>query len=180
MLTVTMIALQLYDGWERAGIRRDHQMVARLAHEGLCAGCLSFWPPIVLQCYGAALPARTFFALWAFYALCMYTFGLLITALMRSLGPALGGLVHLLFLITNLVSSGAISPPELMPAYYRIGRGLPFFNAVAGSRTIVFGSYNHIGRNVGVLLAWVGLVWLMAARKALQVRRELRAAGVKL
>jgi hypothetical protein len=178
MLTVTMIALQLYDTWERAGIRRDHQVAARLTHEVLAAGCLSFWPPIVLQCLGADMPARTFFALWAFYWLCMCTFGLVITAIFRTLGPALGGLAHLLFLILNLISSGAISPVELMPPFFRIGLGLPFHNAVAGSRTILFGSYDHIGRNVGVLLAWVGLTLLMAARKTLHMRRELRQAGV--
>ena len=180
MLTVTMIALQLYDAWERAGIRRDHQVAARLLHEAVCAGCLSFWPPVVLECLGAGLTARTFFALWAFYWLCMYTFGLVITALFRTLGPALGGLAHLLFLILNLISSGAISPVDLMPSFYRIGFGLPFHNAVAGSRTIMFGSYDHIGRNVGVLFAWIGLTLLMAARKTLQARRELRQAGVKL
>ncbi len=180
MLTVTMIALSLYDFGERAGIRRDHQLAARILHEAVCAGCLAFWPPVVLQCLGAGLPARTFFALWAYDWLCMYTFGCVIAALFRTLGPALGGLVHLLFLILNLISSGAISPQELMPPFFRIGLGLPFGNAVAGSRTIVFGSYDHIGRNVGVLFAWIGLIWLMAARATLRARRELRQAGVKL
>ena len=33
MLTITMICLKLYEAWEKAGIRRDHAIYARIAHE---------------------------------------------------------------------------------------------------------------------------------------------------
>ena len=36
-----------------------------------------------------------------------------------------------------------------MPSFFQIGLGLPFYNAVQGSRYIVMGSYDRIGRNVG-------------------------------
>ena len=158
-------------------MRADHAVWARLAHEVLCALVLSFWPPVVLECLGAGLTGRVFFAFWAYAWLSMTTFGLMITALMRELGPELGGLVHLLFLISNLVSSGAISPVDLTPPYYRVGYALPFYNAVAGTRTILFGSREHqMGRSAGVLLAWVGLVLLRASLRVVRVRRQVRAA----
>ena len=177
MLTITMICLKLYEAWEKAGVRRDHAVYARIAHEVLVALVLSFWPPVVLQCLGAGLTGRVFFAFWAFAWLSMTTFGFMITALMRELGMELGGLVHLLFLISNLVSSGAISPVDLTPPYYKVGYALPFHNAVAGTRTILFGSYNEgVGRNVGILFAWVGLVLLRAASRVVVTRREVHAA----
>ena len=157
-------------------MRLDHAVLARLVHEVVVALVLSFWPPVVLQCLGAALTGRVFFAFWAYAWLSMSAFGLIITALMRELGPELGGLVHLLFLISNLVSSGSISPVDLTPPYYRVGYALPFYNAVAGTRTILFGSHNQIGRNVGILFAWVGLVLLRAASRVAVTRREVRAA----
>ena len=157
-------------------MRRDHAICARIVHEVTTALVLSFWPPVVLQCLGAGLTGRVFFAFWAYAWLSMTSFGFIITALMRELGLELGGLVHLLFLISNLVSSGSIAPVDLTPPYYRVGYALPFFNAVAGTRTILFGSYNHIGRNVGVLFAWVGLVLLRAASRIVATRREVHAA----
>jgi ABC-type uncharacterized transport system permease subunit len=150
---------------------------ARLAHETLIAGALAFWPPVIMAGLGTPLVARQFFALWAFIWLSMFTFGMIITALMRNLGPARGNVVHTAFLILNLVSSAAVTPTELMPPFFRIGLGLPFFNAVQGTRTILFGSYDRLGRNVGVLIAWIGLMCLFAARAARKFRAELRAAG---
>ena len=179
MLTITMICLKLYESWEKAGVRRDHAIYARIAHEVVVALVLSFWPPVVLQCLGAGLTGRVFFAFWAFAWLSMTTFGFMITALMRELGMELGGLVHLLFLISNLVSSGSISPVDLTPSYYQVGYALPFHNAVAGTRTILFGSYNEgIGRNVGILFAWIGLVLLRASSRVVVTRREVQAALV--
>jgi hypothetical protein len=179
MLAATSAQLQFYEGtWERAaGIRRDHTVLARMTHEVLVAGALAFWAPVVLRGLGAPLDAPTFFALWAYIWLSLTTFGFIITALMRNLGPARGNLLHTLFLILNLVSSSSVTATELMPPFFRIGLGLPFYNAVAGTRTIMFGSYNHLGRNVGVLFAWIGLVLLTATRAARRHRADLRAAG---
>jgi hypothetical protein len=179
MLAATSAQLQFYAGaWEgAAGIRRDHTVVARMTHEVLVAGALAFWAPVVLRGLGAPLDAPTFFALWAFIWLSLTTFGFIITALFRNLGPARGNLLHTLFLILNLVSSSSVTATELMPPFFRIGFGLPFYNAVAGTRTIMFGSYDHLGRNVGVLFAWIGLVLLSAARAARGHRADLRAAG---
>jgi hypothetical protein len=179
MLAATNSQLANFDQtWGRpGGIRRDHAVYARLAHETLIAGALAFWPPVIMAGLGTPLVARQFFALWAFIWLSMFTFGMIITALMRNLGPARGNVVHTAFLILNLVSSAAVTPTELMPPFFRIGLGLPFFNAVQGTRTILFGSYDRLGRNVGVLIAWIGLMCLFAARAARKFRAELRAAG---
>ena len=86
MLTITMICLKLYEAWEKAGVRRDHAIFARIAHEVTTALVLSFWPPVVLQCLGAGLTGRVFFAFWAYAWLSMTSFGFIITALMRELG----------------------------------------------------------------------------------------------
>ena len=47
-----------------------------------------------------------------------------------------------------------------------------------GSRYIVFGSYDRIGRNVGVLFAWLGMLCIAPALVVRHHRRKLRAAGV--
>ena len=50
--------------------------------------------------------------------------------------------------------------------------------AVSGTRTILFGSYDNLGRNVGVMFAWIALILATAANAALRERRKLRAAGL--
>jgi hypothetical protein len=178
MLTATTIMLRLYEDWEAAGVLRQHQISVRLLHEAVVSLALSFCPPAVLQCLGAGLRAATFFAFWAYAWLCMFVFGLIVTALFRNFGGATGGLMHLVFLILNLVSSGSITPVELMPPFFRVAYALPFYNAVSGTRTILFGSYDNLGRNVGVMFAWIALILATAANAALRERRKLRAAGL--
>lgn len=171
-LAATTIMLQVYDKWDAAGIRRDEQVLARITHELLSIGFISLWHPVTLAGLGAEFSARQFFSIWAFTWLFMSSFGLIITALFRGLGPSLGALVHTIFLILNLVSSTATTPMELMPPFFRIGYGLPFYNAVSGMRTIVFGSYDHLRRNCAVLLGWVFLVLAIAASRLVRGRHQ--------
>ena len=71
----------------------------------------------------------------------MFIVGYIITFIMRMFGPAAGSLLHTIFFILNITSSGGVVAMESMPAFFKIGLGLPFFNAVSGSRTIVFGRH---------------------------------------
>ena len=66
-----------------------------------------------------------------------------------------------------------------MHPFFRIGYGLPFYNAVAGLRTILFGSWDNLGRNVGVLLGWIGLCLSLALWKAMKHRQALLEGKVQ-
>ncbi len=180
MLGATTAQLQFFEQvWERGGIRRDHAVAGRTLHEVCVAGALSLWPAVVLRGLGTDLDAARFCSIWAYVWLAMLTFGLFITALMRNLGLARGNQVHTVFLILNLVISSSITPNALMAPFFRIGEGLPFYNAVQGMRTLLFGSGGsaQLGRSVGVLFAWIGGLLLTACRAARRHRADLRAAG---
>jgi uncharacterized phage infection (PIP) family protein YhgE len=173
-LASTSIMLKGFDAWEEAGIRRDHQIAARIVHEALSVGILSLWPVVVMVGLGASISASTFFTMWAYVWLFMSVFGYIITALFRSLPPGPANAIHSVFLIVNLVSSGAITPIELMHPFFRIGYGLPFHNAVAGLRAILFSSgRNTLPRNIGVLFAWLGACQLLAMYKFIRERRKV-------
>ena len=62
---------------------------------------------------------------------CMFIVGYLVTFLFRAAGPAAGNLLHTIILILNMTSSGGVAATEVMPAFFRIGLGLPFFQARA-------------------------------------------------
>ena len=176
MLGVTTSTIGFFEAAWAKSIRPDHGIGARLCNEATVALCLSFWPPVVLCCLGGDLTGRTFFQLWAFIWLAMGTFGLCINALLRNLGLSLGNKLQSVFLILNLVSSGATTPGLLMPPFFaRIGLALPFGNAVEGTRVILFGapSEGGIRRNVGVLIAWSGLAITVAMRAVFRIRGQL-------
>ena len=61
---------------------------------------------------------------------------------------------------------------EFMASFFQIGYGLPMMQGVQAMRTILFGSFDHMGRNVGVVSAWIGLSWLLSALIVVKQRKE--------
>ena len=140
--------------WDAVHIRREHQLVAQLAHQVLVTGFLSIWPPVIVTALGATISATTFCAWWAFLWLVMATLGFVIVTLLRTLGIKIGSALHSLFLLINFVTSPAVCAPEIAPSFLRVGRGLILYSAMQGSRNIVFGSYDVLDRCIGIILAW--------------------------
>ena len=183
-LIITNVNLKLGSLLETKGVRRDEQVLFRIVFEVLTTGVLALWPPVVLAGLGApsagdqaGISVRQFFAWWAWVWLCLITFGSCITFLLRNFGEAVGNLMHTSFLILNLVSGTGVTPSELMHPFFRIGLGLPYCQAVQGSRTIIFGSYDRIGRNAGILIAWSAAGISFGLYKRHRFREELRRAG---
>lgn len=77
------------------------------------------------------------------------------------------------WIIVNVASS--FTSFELMPGFYKYGYAFPFYHAIEGTRTIVFGTKNHLGRNFGVLIAWtvLGLIGMFVLT-VWQLKRNLR------
>lgn len=68
-------------------------------------------------------------------------------------GPV-GVLILIVYLPLTNSASGAQLPITLAPDFYRIGYGLPYFNALEGARCIIYGSTCVIETNIAILLAW--------------------------
>ncbi len=80
-----------------------------------------------------------FFALWGFQALFLLTFMLVSQMFLFVFGMA-GMLFNILILSAQLVSSGAMMPRELLPAFYQgLGEIFPATYAVQGLMNILFG-----------------------------------------
>lgn len=60
-------------------------------------------------------------------------------------------------------ASPAFGAYETMPGFYRYGYAMPFWHASQATRTIVFGTKNHLGLNFGVLVAWCAVGWIGVA-----------------
>lgn len=174
MLGATLSNLALGDSITSAGIRREHALYAQIAQEVVLAAVLAIWPPVVVHGIGSRLSASQAVSWWLLCWLALLSFGQVITWIYRNLSPSLSSMAYSAVFVINLVSSTSVVAQEQMPSFFRIGLGLPYANAVQASRTILFGSYNKLGTNIGVLWAWIVLVWLSAVPKALRFRRELK------
>ena len=160
-------------------VRRDHLLLYVALHITATSAALAFWPQVIVRGLGATVvTARIFFASWAWVWFCMTIFGGILAVVIIALGPSVGNLFSFIFLILNLVSSTGILPQELMPPFFKIGLALPMYQGPAGGRTIVLGSYNRLGENLGVLFAWLGLLLIALGYSAWRAR-EAVAAEVK-
>lgn len=109
----------------------------------------------IIICFGSA---SAFQRGWALYFLFLWlvelTFLFAGALIIHLFGPYANFVIPV-FLFLNYTSSGGAVLLVVAPRFYRIGYGLPMFNAVQGARYIVLGSGRRIGLNVGVLVAWL-------------------------
>jgi len=96
-----------------------------------------------------------FVVYWMLNACTMSALGLPMESLFTLIGLRWAGYFLSFWTIIN-VSCG-FAAFDTMPTFYEYGYGFPFFNSIQGARTIVFGTKNHLGRNFGILIAWMVL-----------------------
>jgi len=76
--------------------------------------------------------------------------------------------------------SVTVLPTELEVWFYKYGLGFPVYNMSQIVRTIIFNTKDHLGRNFGVLLAWVALSLITLPTIQYFVRRrEMAAEGTR-
>ncbi|KAI8812284.1 hypothetical protein BJ742DRAFT_866465 [Cladochytrium replicatum] len=101
-------------------------------------------------------PVENFFGAWFLQCLTSLVYIGLFTIILSipkiGLPPALSGVLALL-VVFNVI--GGLAVVDLASPFYKFGYGFPIYNAASGLRTLIFGSYNRIGLNVGVLFAWL-------------------------
>ncbi|MCJ1401876.1 hypothetical protein MMC11_005093 [Xylographa trunciseda] len=98
---------------------------------------------------------------WMLNACTMGALGLPMESLFTLIGLRWAGYFLSFWVIINV--SSAFAAFEIMPTFYEYGYGFPFFNSIQGARSIIFGTKNHLGRNFGILIAWMvlGLVGIV-------------------
>ncbi|KAH7335972.1 hypothetical protein B0J17DRAFT_769740 [Rhizoctonia solani] len=96
-----------------------------------------------------------FFIYVAYTYMDICALGLACEAAMSILRPDHMTLFLVSWLVVNI--STPIEPPEMQARWYRYAYGMPFYNHALAVRTILFDTKNLLGRNAGVLFAWIGL-----------------------
>lgn len=83
---------------------------------------------------------------------------------MSALGLALESMITILtikfipiFLILWIISNVSVAfyPIEVLPAVFRYGFAMPFYNVSSTVRTLLFDTKNQIGLNFGVQFSWI-------------------------
>jgi len=132
-------------------------MVVRIA-EGLLIPLFFAFVPATVMVVSASQPeddlfCRNYGAYWAlcWLVLCVYVALVILFVYLGEIGAPLMSL----FIVTNVATSDILVPIIISPDFYRLGYALPMHNAVAAARNIVFCSHTDMGRNIGVLIAWL-------------------------
>ncbi|KIY53209.1 hypothetical protein FISHEDRAFT_33652 [Fistulina hepatica ATCC 64428] len=111
-----------------------------------------------------------FVIFWMFNYLEMLALGLATEAMFTLLTLPGMPFFLLLWVISNV--SVLILPIEVMPNIYRYGYAWPIYNTSRSILTIIFGTKNEIGFNVGVLIAWIAVSCITLPLFELIVRRR--------
>ncbi|WWD21471.1 hypothetical protein CI109_105957 [Kwoniella shandongensis] len=99
--------------------------------------------------------AGGFFLWWFSSYLGMAALGLSTEFAITIMGPRFIAFFLIPLIIVNV--SVAALPHELQPWIYRYGAAMPFYNCGRIIRTIIFDTKNEIGKNIGILLGWIGV-----------------------
>ncbi|KAG8770284.1 hypothetical protein FRC12_004382 [Ceratobasidium sp. 428] len=117
-----------------------------------------------------------FFVYFSFVYMDMLALGLAIEAAVTILEPRFMAYFLVCWLIINV--STPIDPHEMQVWWYKYGFAVPFFNHAEAVNTILFNTKNVLGRNAGILIAWIalsvcttaGLTWLQRHEKVERYR----------
>ncbi|WVF69967.1 hypothetical protein IAT40_004752 [Kwoniella sp. CBS 6097] len=120
-----------------------------------------------------------FFLWWFTLFLGMSALGLATEFMITILGPRFVSFFLFPLIISNV--SVVSLPHELQPWIFRYGVAMPFYNCSRVIRTIIFDTKNDIGRNLGILIAWVVVsfitislaTWLFRRRSIIQHNKEV-------
>lgn len=122
---------------------------------------LSLFYSLAMAAFQAPFSAGSWWAFWAlhFFHVATHALTFLLLGIVASL--AVQAPLFLFVLVVNVTS--ALGTPELSSEFYRWHTGMPLYNAVAGSRTLLFGGFPRLGNNFGALVGWtVGFVVVYA------------------
>ncbi|KAJ1559430.1 hypothetical protein HK096_000588 [Nowakowskiella sp. JEL0078] len=118
-----------------------------------CIG-VSLWYTILHSALGVPFTPANWFAFWFLNALQMFVhvFILLNFGLLVGRNSPIFPLIFLIVLILN--ATAGLGVIELGSEFYKWGYAMPMWNAVMACRTLIFGSYNRLSLNVGILFVW--------------------------
>jgi hypothetical protein len=154
-------------------IKQYQYALGRLAHGIFNAFLVSLAMALVLLIYGTHF-RYNFMSYWLYNFLVMLAFTAC-SALMASLIGPLANIPVTFFLVLNTSTATGTYPFILSAGFFRLGYGLPMFHAISGSRTIIYGSHNLFGMNIGVILAYIIVVFsLTLICVILRVQRFIR------
>ncbi|KAH7888592.1 hypothetical protein F5I97DRAFT_722046 [Phlebopus sp. FC_14] len=103
--------------------------------------------------FGRKYGQAGFVIYWMMSWVGMMALGLALESMITILTVKFIALFLILWIIANV--SVAFYPIEVLPAVFRFGYAMPFYNVSKTVRTIVFDTKNQVGLNFGIQLSWV-------------------------
>lgn len=180
MITNIGIITASHAPFRELGVKYETRMIFMTFHIAVSSLILSFFPVISLVWYGYHIDTNTFFQYWAVLWLGMCGFGSVSTMISYFFGPIYGGIISIIIFSLNSAGSSSVVNNIVQPSFYWIGLGLPYHNIITTSRYILFKSnYLAFQRSIGILIAWVGIVFIGVLTMA-QRRKNFLAAKHKI
>lgn len=113
---------------------------------------LSLFYSFAMAAFKGTFTPGTWFAFWVLHFFHLVTHALTFMTLAVFTSAAVQAPLFLFVLVVNITS--ALNTPELANQFYVWSYGMPMYNAVTASRTLLFGGYPRLGYNYGAVIGW--------------------------
>lgn len=124
---------------------------------------------------------------WMFNWLSTLVLGTMVAFFLTNLG-SLAAILIIVFVVVMVSAATIQIPLELSPRFFRYGYGMPLYHSINGGRHLLFGSYSNFAVDVGVLVAYYGVIMILTlitvayrarkARKAFQQQQQQQNESV--
>lgn len=107
-------------------------------------------------------------------------YGMVVLGALMEIVASLVGLPYTaFFMVSFIIINNAVSlwPLDTLHPFFRYGYAMPFFNLRQAFTTIIFDTKSHMGRNIGVLTAWLVVVYAGLFLLTLWERRSKGQGG---
>jgi hypothetical protein len=131
--------------------------IIRNIHAAVNALIIAATMTIIVICFGVSM---VYNAGLYFLIVLLFSFTVMTTAFFLVGIPGIGLILLPFFVVLNIASSSALVMPELAHNFYKIGYGLPLFNAVSAIKVILFDTDNRIGLYVGIIVIYLAIFWV--------------------
>ncbi len=132
---------------------------------------------IVLWFFGIHSGSQ-FMRYWMFNWLSVLVLGIIIVLFTTNLGLLANSLL-IVFVILMLAGSTLQIALELSNRFYLYGYGLPLYHIMNGGRHLLFNSHSRFAIDVGVLLIYFGVLWILGIGTSIYSIRKLEKKNLE-
>ena len=157
---IFVIRVSFSKGWYGSKLKLRSYLLVRLLAPAIYYFFIAWAFSLLSLAFRVPFSRRIRGGFLAYWAIVWY--GMIILGGLMELVASLVGLPYTAFFMVSFIvinNSVSLCPFEVLHPFFRFGYAMPFFNLRQAFLTLIFNTKSHMGRNLGVLAAWLVVIY---------------------